>query len=556
PPPTNDNAVDWPLQIVRAVAVAEVGFVEFGLTVILTDAEFAAAHTPLCTTARNHVSETSAPIDTPVSVVVVLAMSVGNVNAASLDFCHFTTLPVCTLNVRSAGLLPLQMVCAEATAPPTLTGSTVILTDAEFAAAHTPLCTTARNHVSETCAPIDAPVSVVVVLAMSVGNVNAASLDFCHFTTLPVCTLNVRSAGLLPLQMVCAEATAPPTLTGSTVILTDAEFAAAHTPLCTTARNHVSETCAPIDAPVSVVVVLAMSVGNVNAASLDFCHFTTLPVCTLNVRSAGLLPLQMVCAEATAPPTLTGSTVILTDAEFAAAHTPLCTTARNHVSETCAPIDAPVSVVVVLAMSVGNVNAASLDFCHFTTLPVCTLNVRSAGLLPLQMVCAEATAPPTLTGSTVILTDAEFAAAHTPLCTTARNHVSETCAPIDAPVSVVVVLAMSVGNVNAASLDFCHFTTLPVCALKVRSAGLLPLQIVCAEATVPPTLTGSTVILTDAEFAAAHTPLCTTARNHVSETSAPIDTPVSVVVVLAMSVGDVNAASLDCCHFTTLPVCA
>src|SRR6185436_7595784 len=128
PPPTSDNAVDWPLQIIRAVAVAEVGFVDFALTVILTDAEFAAVHTPLCTTARNHVSEIKAPIDAPVSVVVVLAISVGNVNAASLDFCHFATLPVCPLNVRFAGLVPLQIVCAEATVPPTLAGFTVMTT--------------------------------------------------------------------------------------------------------------------------------------------------------------------------------------------------------------------------------------------------------------------------------------------------------------------------------------------------------------------------------------------------------------------------------------------
>ncbi|MNY16944.1 hypothetical protein D3C86_1502380 [compost metagenome] len=55
-------------------------------------------------------------------------------------------------------------------------------------------------------------------------------------------------------------------------------------------------------------------------------------------------------------------------------------------------------------------------------------------------------------------------------------------------VSVVVVTAISVGLVNAALLAFCHLTTLPVLPVRVRLAGLVPLQIVCAAETVPPTV--------------------------------------------------------------------
>ncbi|MNR58222.1 hypothetical protein D3C85_1791630 [compost metagenome] len=66
---------------------------------------------------------------------------------------------------------------------------------------------------------------------------------------------------------------------------------------------------------------------------------------------------------------------------------------------------------------------------------------------------------------------------------------------------------MSVGVVKAESLDFCHFTTLPVFPANVKSAGEVPEQIVCADETVPPTETGFTVTNTDAEFTAAQTPL-------------------------------------------------
>ena len=61
------------------------------------------------------------------------------------------------------------------------------------------------------------------------------------------------------------------------------------------------------------------------------------------------------------------------------------------------------------------------------------------------------------------------------------------------PVKVVAVTAISVGALKFTSFDFCHLTTLPVFPAKVKSAGEVPEQIVCAEETVPPTETGVTV---------------------------------------------------------------
>src|SRR5207244_3282304 len=251
----------------------------------------------------------------------------------------------------------------------------------------------------------------------------------------------------------------------------------------------------------------------------------------------GLCPLQIVCAEATLPPTLGAVIVGLTALELALEHVPFCTTARNHVSATSGPIVALLKVRLVLAMSVGAVNNASAAFCHLITLPVWPLKTRSAGLCPLQIVCAEATLPPTLGAVIVILTALELALEHVPFCTTARNHVSATNGPKVALLKVRLLLAMSVGAVNNASVAFCHLITLPVWPLKTRSAGLCPLQMVCAEATLPPTLGPVIVILTALELALVQLPFCTTARNHVSATSGPIVALLKVRLVLPMSVG-------------------
>lgn len=65
---------------------------------------------------------------------------------------------------------------------------------------------------------------------------------------------------------------------------------------------------------------------------------------------------------------------------------PLCTTALKWVVVEIAPTKAPVKVVDVLAISIGFVNTASDDFCHFTTLPTFPDNVMSAGCELTQIV--------------------------------------------------------------------------------------------------------------------------------------------------------------------------
>ena len=60
---------------------------------------------------------------------------------------------------------------------------------------------------------------------------------------------------------------------------------------------------------------------------------------------------------------------------------------------------------------------------------------------------------------------------------------------------VVAVETMSAKPaVKPTSVALCHFTTVPVCPLKVKAAGEVPEQIVCADATAPPTETGFTTI--------------------------------------------------------------
>ena len=52
----------------------------------------------------------------------------------------------------------------------------------------------------------------------------------------------------------------------------------------------------------------------------------------------------------------------------------------------------------------------------------------------------------------------------------------------------------------------------PVWPAKVKVAPFVPEQTVASAVTVPPTEVGSTVIVAEAEFAAAHAPDFTTAR--------------------------------------------
>jgi hypothetical protein len=81
-----------------------------GTTVIATEDELTSAQMPLCTTALNQVFAVSAPMVVPNNVVEVPAMSTGEVNPASTDFCQRNTVPVLPLRVRLAGVLPEQRV--------------------------------------------------------------------------------------------------------------------------------------------------------------------------------------------------------------------------------------------------------------------------------------------------------------------------------------------------------------------------------------------------------------------------------------------------------------
>jgi hypothetical protein len=66
-----------------------------------------------------------------------------------------------------------------------------------------------------------------------------------------------------------------------------------------------------------------------------------------------------------------------------------------------------------------------------------------------------------------------------------------------APVNVVVVFAKSTGAVNAASDDFCHFVTFPVFPVRVKFAGVVPVQMVWLADIVPPSAVAATVISWD-----------------------------------------------------------
>ena len=63
---------------------------------------------------------------------------------------------------------------------------------------------------------------------------------------------------------------------------------------------------------------------------------------------------------------------------------------------------APLKVVDVPLIVIGEANPMVVDFSHLTTLPTLPLKLRSAGEVPVQMVWSEETAPPTDVASTVM----------------------------------------------------------------------------------------------------------------------------------------------------------
>ena len=89
------------------------GFAGAGFTVIVANPEVTSAHTPLFTKALKKVVCVKIPIAGLVNVVVVFEISVvadqfGKV--LEVDFCHLVTFPTLPDNVKSAGVLPLQIV--------------------------------------------------------------------------------------------------------------------------------------------------------------------------------------------------------------------------------------------------------------------------------------------------------------------------------------------------------------------------------------------------------------------------------------------------------------
>ena len=73
-------------------------------------------------------------------------------------------------------------------------------------------------------------------------------------------------------------------------------------------------------------------------------------------------------------------------------------------------------------------------------------------------------------------------------------------------------------HVTPPSIEDSHLTMLPVWPLNESVPLFEPLQADEEPATVPPTDAGETVISTEVEFAEAHPPLCTTARNKLFTT--------------------------------------
>ncbi len=84
--------------------------VDEGVTLMTSDAENAEAHPGLCTTALKCVVLVRLPIAALVNVLLVFKISVGTSKSEVEAFCHFKIFPVLPLNVRSAGVLPAQMV--------------------------------------------------------------------------------------------------------------------------------------------------------------------------------------------------------------------------------------------------------------------------------------------------------------------------------------------------------------------------------------------------------------------------------------------------------------
>jgi hypothetical protein len=148
----------------------------------------------------------------------------------------------------------------------------------------------------------------------------------------------------------------------SIVTVAALELAAEHTPLATTARNAV--------ACVSGSVVSGLSVeptsDQVIPPSVEACHLTIAPVAPLRLTLVPV-PLHTAALPAVAaPPTETGSTVMVATLELAAEHTPLCTTARNAV----ATVNGPVPNGLAVDPMSDQLLPPSVEPCHLMIAPV------------------------------------------------------------------------------------------------------------------------------------------------------------------------------------------
>ena len=161
-----------------------------------------------------------------------------------------------------------------------------------------------------------------------------------------------------------------------------------------------------------------------------------------------------------------------------------------------------VYVDAVFAIEVQEVNGAS-ELSHLNIDPVIPLKVSNPLVVPGQIVVPPLTFPPTDPGFTVTVVVDEFAEAHAPFCTTARNRVVCESAP---DVYVAVVFVIEVQEVNGAT-ELSQLSMDPVLPLKVSNPLVNPGQIVVPPVTAPPVDPGLIVTVVDDEFAGEQEPL-------------------------------------------------
>ena len=78
--------------------------------------------------------------------------------------------------------------------------------------------------------------------------------------------------------------------------------------------------------------------------------------------------------------------------------------------------------------------------------------------------------------------------------------------PIAAPVKVVAVVAISVGDAKSGVSDFCHLLTVPVCPERVILDGVDTVHRVWSDDTVPPTAAAVIETVVVLELAVAQLP--------------------------------------------------